>query len=124
MFGINWLVLAFIQLGHYVLQKLLRPRRTILETIEAKRLADPLFAVRNPETPEMRAIYREIDAVAEITDPDIVTPSDPAAPKARPGAGWLTDLSGWIDAVPRYSKHYNNPPTTKMSKILRGKYKS
>lgn len=35
------------------------------------------YLVRHPDSEALRSIYREIDAIAEITDPDLATPEAP-----------------------------------------------
>ncbi len=58
------------------------PKQTIPDLLDQKRTQDSMWAVRNPETAELRAIYREIDVAAGIGDPDLATPeeSKPAPP--------------------------------------------
>lgn len=48
-----------------------------------ERKIDPLAALKNPATEELRQIYREIDQDILITDPDLLTPEKPKAEKYK-----------------------------------------
>lgn len=81
-----------------------------------ERYTDParFLRLQNPETEELRAIYREIDVAAGIDDPELATPAqsetlkgdkyavvagavnfdgrtvvNPRSGAARPGSGWM-----------------------------------
>jgi hypothetical protein len=75
--------LGFFGLGPLIVRYLNRPKRKeptlqqhVEKTLAQNREKDPLYAVQNPETEELRAIYRQLDEELML-DEEVRTPPEP-----------------------------------------------